>query len=461
MRRLTAFSLVAATVTTVLEVHDAAACGGCFAPPAPTPSQVTQITGEKMLLTMSKQQTTLYDEITYSGNPSDFAWVLPIKGVATVGLSSDALFQQLGADTQANIFAPQINCPQQPYCGNAFDAGASATFTAAASSSGGGPPPVTVISQEVVGPYDTVQLASTDPMALRDWLAMHGYNVPASDGPVIDEYVAEGFNFLALKLVPGMGVNTMKPVRVTTMGATPNLPLRMVAVGSGAIVPITLWVLAEGRYDTVNLPSFTLDPTSLVWDWDTSDSNYSVLKQNIFTNSSNRGWLVEAGEPYSMYQLQAELQNLVQSDPVASGYADAMGMNAAQNFADDMTTLFSGLNPTSAWITRFEGALSHAALSADLQVAAASNQTPVQRTFYITNTTGTPPACPPVYPCDDGTGAGGVGTTSGAGGSGGPKDAIGLKGSSCAMGTHGSGGDLLSGGLVVAAIALARRRRRA
>ena len=51
--------------------------------------------------------------------------------------------------------------------------------------------------------------------------------------PVIDAYVAEGFNFLALKLVPGQGVDSMRPVRVTTPGAAATLPLRMVAAGTG------------------------------------------------------------------------------------------------------------------------------------------------------------------------------------------------------------------------------------
>src|SRR6185369_10289566 len=107
---------------------------------------------------LSTQQTTLYDQITYSGDPSSFAWVLPIKGVATVGLSSDALFQNLGADTQVTISAPQINCAPPPYCGNG--AGGSGSFTTTASSSSGGMGDVNVISQEVVGPYETVQLMS-------------------------------------------------------------------------------------------------------------------------------------------------------------------------------------------------------------------------------------------------------------------------------------------------------------
>jgi MYXO-CTERM domain-containing protein len=367
--------------------------------------------------------------------------VLPIKGIATVGLSSDALFQNLGQDTSTTIQPPQKS-------GGCNKAAAQAPNDGTGPTSGTGGGMVMVIAQQVVGPYETVQLASTDPMALRNWLASHNYNVPAADGPVIDQYVAEGFNFLALKLVPGMGVNSMKPVRVTTSGATPSLPLRMVAVGSGAIVPITLWVIAEGRYDTVNMPSFQLDPTQLVWNYDAQDSNYTTLKQNMFTASNNRGWLVEAAEPFSMYELQSQLSGLVQTDPVGSGYADAMGMNAAQNLADDMTTLFAGISETSAWVTRLEGAIAHDALNADLVIAASSDQSQVPRYFTAMKTTGTAPVCPAPTPCG----------AYGGGGSGN----VGLSGESCAMSTQdGERGTLLGGVALLGALAIARRRRRA
>jgi hypothetical protein len=436
MRFAKSFLLTTVVALGALEAKDAAACGGCFS----GPSEVTQITGEKMLLTISQQQTTLYDQITYSGNPSSFAWVLPIRGVATVGLSSDALFQNLGQDTSTTIQPPAL------FCGNGCNKGAVPALndsTGPSTGSGGG---VMVIAQQVVGPYETVQLASTDPMALRNWLASHNYNVPAADGPVIDQYVAEGFNFLALKLVPGMGVDAMKPVRVTTSGATPSLPLRMVAVGSGAIVPITLWVIAEGRYDTVNMPSFQLDPSQLVWDYTAQDSNYTTLKQNMFTASNNRGWLIEAAEPFSMYELQSQLSSLVQTDPVGSGYADAMGMNASQNLADDMTTLFAGISETSAWVTRFEGAIAHDALNADLVIAASSDQSTVSRYFTVTKTTGPAPVCPAQTPCG----------AYGGGGSG----SVGLSGGTCGMSGQGDESRTLLGGIaLIGALAVARRRR--
>jgi hypothetical protein len=68
-----------------MQPSDADACGGCFVPP----EENTQVTGHRMLLSVGMAQTTLYDQIEYTGDPSEFAWVLPIKGQATLGVSSD------------------------------------------------------------------------------------------------------------------------------------------------------------------------------------------------------------------------------------------------------------------------------------------------------------------------------------------------------------------------------------
>src|SRR5262249_34982622 len=151
---------------------------------------------------------------------------------------SDALFENLDNQTQVTVSSPQLNCPPNP-CGP----------VPAPSGGGGavdaGSGPVTVLAEEGVGPYETVQLQSSDPAALTNWLLSHGYNIPPDIAPVITAYVNDGFNFLALKLVPGQGIDSMRPVRVTTPGATPVLPLRMVAAGTGATTPITLWVIGE------------------------------------------------------------------------------------------------------------------------------------------------------------------------------------------------------------------------
>src|SRR5450755_1960741 len=134
--------------------RQASACGGCFHPPTQT---VTDITDERMLLAVSATQSTLYDQIEYSGTPSSFAWVLPIHGTVTVGLSADVLFASIDTLTATQINPPPLNCPS-PNCaqGPAF-AGASGSTSAADAGSA-----VIVLSQANVGPYATVQLHSTD-----------------------------------------------------------------------------------------------------------------------------------------------------------------------------------------------------------------------------------------------------------------------------------------------------------
>lgn len=453
MKNAKAWLLTAATAAAMtVQTPDVHACGGCFI----AQSESTLVTGHKMILSISQQQTTLYDQIVYDGEPSSFAWILPVKGVATIGLSSDALFQALDDQTTISISSPTISCSPPPFCGGDDFAGAGGgSYTTTASTTTG--TGVTVVAQQTVGPYEIVQLHSSDPNALNTWLTApeHGYTIPADLEPVVSAYVNEGFDFLAMKLVPGQGVNAMRPVRVTTSGASPVLPLRMVAAGTGAITPITLWIMAEGRYEPTNMPSFEIAPSELVWNWDTQASNYSALRQEGFADTNNAGWLVQAGEPYSKYGLTNTLVNAAKWDPENSGYGDELGMGAEQEAMDDLETLFGTIPDNNLWVTRINGEIARAALATDLTIGAAAAQSQVERYFYVQNTTGTPPSCPTYPPCppdkNGGQGWEFWGSEPGAG------PAAGSSGG-CAM-TSGGGVPMLSGIALLAALAFARRRR--
>src|SRR5262252_3311749 len=104
--------LVAAALCSVpATMRDSRACGGCFHPPTPPNETGTVVTDHQMIFVSSPQQTTLYDMIKYSGAPSSFAWVLPIHGTVTVGLSSDTVFAALDQLTSP-VFIP----PPYPQC---------------------------------------------------------------------------------------------------------------------------------------------------------------------------------------------------------------------------------------------------------------------------------------------------------------------------------------------------------
>jgi hypothetical protein len=442
---------------------DAAACGGCFhEDPNIQQTENTQVTGHKMILSVSPTKTTLWDQVSYMGNPSSFAWVLPIKGIVEVGLSSDALFQNLEVATQVNISSPVIPCAPAPVCGGGFNSAGTGSADGGSGGSSSGPP-VTVISQSVVGPYEQVQLHSTDPAALTTWLTSHNFVIPAEVLPIINSYVGEGFDFLALKLVPGKDVTAMRPVRVTMPGASPVLPLRMVAAGTGVKTPISLWILGEGRYEPTNMPDFVIDSPALTWDWDAMSSNYAVLKSTTFTASQGKAWLVEAAEPFSTYYLENALGSLAQYDPIGSGYADDMGKGAPMAAQADVDTLFGTLNPSAVWVTRLHGELSREALLTDLTLGASSDQTVVNRYLQATKSKGTAPTCPVYPPCADTTSGG---NTTGGGGGSAPGSEIwstvgtGNKVSSgCAMSQDGGFSSTLGAFGVLAALAMVRRRR--
>jgi hypothetical protein len=430
------------------QARDASACGGCLV----QQQESTQVTGHKMILSISKTQTTLWDQITYSGNPKSFGWVLPIKGTVDFALSSDALFQTLEQRTQISINAPFLGCSPPPFCGDNFGTGNAAGTGGAAE--GASPPPVVVLAQDVVGPFEMVQLQATDSSALRNWLSMHSFNLPAEIDPIVEAYVTEGFNFLALKLLPGQGISSMRPVRVTTQGASAVLPLRMVAAGTGAVTPITLWVLGEGRYEPASLPTFTLKESDLVWNWNTQSSNYAALQKAAFESYLGKAWQTEAAEPINRQSIVGQLENLVQFDPEGSGYTGDKDLSPVQALDADMEDLFSGINDTSLWITRLHGELSRAALVDDLRLNATTNQDPVNRFLTAEKTTGTAPACPTFPPCSSSSGRnwdfwGDTGNGSGS-----------SSNSNCAMTDSGSSPALFSGFLLGAALTLSHLRRR-
>jgi uncharacterized membrane protein YgcG len=473
-----ALAALAATATS----GDARACGGCFSPPT---QSGTVVTDHRMIFAVSPAQTTLYDEIEYQGNPSDFAWVLPIHGTVTVGLSSDALFGALDRTTQTTIVAPPRPVCQTCGCENF---GAAAPVAGAVASDAGA---VTVLGQQVVGPYDTVQLQSSDPNALTAWLDANHYAVPSNVAPVIAAYVNEGFDFLAIRLSPGQGVSAMRPVSVTSPGSALTLPLRMVAAGTGATVGITLWVVGQGRYEPKNFLDFVISPSELTWDFFQSISNYTTLRAAKEQGLNDAAWQIESSLDISPYSVESEvLADSASVDylPIAAtdGGAFDGGATVAQTpeqvRQQDLQVLFAS-GPGTVRITRMRADLSQAALATDLVLQAAADQTAISNIYQVTKSVNAP-QCPPydAATCQAtcaaetgsssssgsgsssgvGTGGGGVqgtGSSSGSGNALGPAPATST--SSCAMGPAGApGGDVALSLVGLVGIALVRSRKK-
>lgn len=432
LARLSIFAAAAALTLMTTVTRDADACGGCLAPPA----ENTVVQAHRMALSVAKTQTVLWDQFEYSGAPKEFAWILPVRPGTKVEISHDEFFAALEAATQPVITAPPQN--NGGGGGGGFGCGASATSAYDPGSSSSSPP-VQVVNQEVVGPYEVVTLKATDAGALNTWLKDHGYAVPADIQPVIDAYIKEQFDFVALRLLPNKDVNAMQPVRVVTPGADANLPLRMVAAGVGAKVGIILYVIGEGRYQTANYPNLAIDLTGLTWDYAKTRSNYSETVEGALASGDGRGWFTEFAYPmlgkrdgsrigYFNFQTNAPLPTLSEAystaikgskcaplipkidggslkdsgtdastdasaDASDDGSVDASddggnvdagdGGGSTECKFDDIEVATRGMFPSDVWITRLRANLPKAALNTDLKLEAEPTQKKLDALYRV------------------------------------------------------------------------------
>jgi len=308
-----------------------------------------------MAFSIGRQQTVLWDSISYSGNPKEFAYVLPAKPGTRLEPSNEAFFAALDASTRPIIMAPQSTgyggdggygghyggYGADDYYGGGGGGGgccgsttASASFSGAPSSAYPGapgadaappaPPPVQIVDQAVVGPYETITVRSTKPEALDEWLKEHGYAIPPSSGPIIASYVKEGYDFIALRLRPGSDVRAMQPIRIVSPGADTTLPLRLMQIGAGAQVGITLYLLGEGRYRTANFPEVPLELSKLIWDWSQNRSNYQALAKAAMATEGGRAFITEyANHPSFELGLGGRGPGLMGNPGLLDAYATA------------------------------------------------------------------------------------------------------------------------------------------
>ena len=396
---LVAATLGVAAVTSFTQERAANACGGCFHPPEENP---TVVTDHRMILTIAQGQSTLYDQVSYQGNPSSFAWVLPIVGTVDVGLSAKIVFDTLDGLTQTRVIAPPQNCPAAPVCRNQPLSPSAGSVQDAGASEGD----VTVTKEQVVGPYLTVQLHADNGDSLQKWLTDNGFSIPPDIAPVINQYVAEHFDFLALKLIPGAGIQDMRPVRVTTKAANAVLPLRMIAAGTGATVGITLYTIAEGRYEAQNFPNFTIAADELSWDWTNQRSNYAELRATKEAALGGKGWETESASLLLPQTVQSAVTNSgyygggynypdsgtddpeeaaarLNYDPVKDDQG-TITKTAVQVRDEDLAALFYGVPSATSRVTRMRSDLAHAALNADLVMIASANQSYLDPTRQVT-----------------------------------------------------------------------------
>lgn len=444
---LGALGALAATAALLGRPAEASACGACYA----SSSESTVVNDHRMAFSIGKQQTILWDSITYSGNPKDFAYVLPAKPGTRLEPSNEAWFTALDAATRPIIMGPQNTSNGGPTEADWEDNGgcssADSALSFGASDRAGNP--VEVVDQATVGPYESVTVRSQDPDALNTWLREHGYAIPQISDPIIASYVKEGFDFIALRLSPGKDARSMEPIRIVSPGTDTSLPLRLMQIGAGANVAITLYVIGEGRYRTANFPDVAVDFGKLFWDGAQNRSNYQELSKATMATENGRAFITEyadhpnldpsyagnagfmsnPGLAYSYKQSCGAKPNNgtplpppptttkdagkdVNADAGESdggdndgGDVDAGGQNGqggqeqdaapprvVETKCDDLDVATQGMRASDVWVTRLRANLPNAALADTLRLEPAPKQEKVDNIHQTTQPGTIPPA---------------------------------------------------------------------
>src|SRR4051812_24464958 len=96
-------------VCAITDARDADACGGCFHPEIDVGGSV--VTDHRMVFEITAQETILWDQVRYAGDPKEFAWVLPVRAGARIELSRGEWIAALDAATRTTVKGPTVMCP--------------------------------------------------------------------------------------------------------------------------------------------------------------------------------------------------------------------------------------------------------------------------------------------------------------------------------------------------------------
>jgi hypothetical protein len=260
--------------------NHADACGGTFCDnvPGPTIMPVDQ-TGENILFWIDRSGGELHTEahiqIQYEGDPERFAWLVPVTQAPEVLVGSQALFDNLLDATQPTF---TINTRFDGNCGGTFSSGAIGcgfgddAFVGGASSfgsetggwgdEGGGPQ---ILDRGFAGAFEYVILTADSVDVIVDWLDDSGYQQDPDAPPILEEYLQEGFVFVAFKLRGNAGLDEIHPLALRYPGVEPCIPLRLTRIAATEDMAVRAFFLGHERAVPQNWAHVVLDLAALDW----------------------------------------------------------------------------------------------------------------------------------------------------------------------------------------------------
>ncbi len=309
MTRLTL--LLSVGLAGLLAPATALACGGFFCNAANL--QPVEQNAERILFEINGDGTiTTVVEISYSGEPDDFSWVVPVPEVPELTVAPSSSMLLLDDATAPRLTNQPTECDDRYGYGCNVAGGAGIGFGCAAMESGAyrdgadyeGGVEVTELPQ--AGPYLSEVVSSTDAGALIDWLNTNGYLITEAMEPMVAEYVAQGQSFLAMKLASDAATSDVAPIAMRYEAAAPSIPLVLTGVSAEPEMGVMVFVAGTERYQASNWANILVDPRDLRGNPNDGSTNYYSLVSYLVDQVGGRAMITEyAGDTATPAQTAA------------------------------------------------------------------------------------------------------------------------------------------------------------
>ncbi len=342
MKRLFAGSLMTVLTGAVMVAapQPAEACGGFFCDGGPQPMPVDQ-TGEDILFVMDGDQIEVHIRVEYEGEAENFAWLIPSSSVPTdFNVGSQALIDAVKSATVPTYgisnTADDCNLDNgQSLTGaDGSPGGDSGAGTGDSDSAGEGGGPV-VLAQEQVGAYEITVIGEAEGGDLTaqqvfDWLEENDYQQDESALPIIEEYLAEDHNFIAIKLTGGADVDELHPIALKFDHANPCVPLRLTRIAAVDDMDVRTYFLSDDRVVPSTYKHVLVNALKI--DWTNQASNYKevITKAVDAQGADGRAFVTEYAGPSNVVQTGSVFQ--AQWDAAAfDGLDPALAMQTLRN----------------------------------------------------------------------------------------------------------------------------------
>lgn len=118
---------------------------------------------------------------------------------------------------------------------------------------------VTIEDRFTVGEYEAFVLQGSTGTGLEQWLSQEGLSLPPGADQVLDDYIADGHYFLALRVVLEeipTDETWLTPVQIGYLAAEWTLPLRLGTLSSGGVQDLVLMLLTDADMGQVGIGNY-------------------------------------------------------------------------------------------------------------------------------------------------------------------------------------------------------------